>query len=186
MKEKLNDRIHIVTGDITEMDVDAVVNAANSGLMGGGGVDGAIHRRGGPEILEECKEIRRNDYPDGLPAGKAVITTGGKLKAPHVIHTVGPVWSGGNSGESETLANAYRSSLSLAAENNLESIAFPAISTGVYGYPKDKAALVAYSTVADFLEDNDTPREVYFVFFSGPDHAAFRKAIENLPEAGGE
>jgi len=180
MNKNVTERIHVTTGDITDMEADAVVNAANSSLMGGGGVDGAIHRCGGPEILEECKEIRRDQYPDGLPAGEAVITTGGKLKAAQVIHTVGPVWNGGHKGEPDTLKNAYRNSLALAAQNNLASIAFPAISTGVYGYPKDKAATLAYGTVKAFLEQNELPRDVYFVFFSESDAATFRQNVADL------
>lgn len=178
-------RIQVITGDITEIEVDAIVNAANSGLMGGGGVDGAIHRRGGPAILEACKEIRAKTYPQGLPAGEAVITTGGRLPAPHVIHTVGPVWHGGSSREPEILANAYSNSLSLAAEHKLKSVAFPAISTGVYGYPKDKAAVVAYTAVKAFLDQNDLPGEVFFVFFSAGDAELFQKAVEDLPEVEG-
>lgn len=182
---KINkERIQIVTGDITKMKVDAVVNAANSSLMGGGGVDGAIHRAGGPEILKACKEIRENEYPKGLPAGKAVMTTGGRLPASYVIHTVGPVWKGGRSGERQTLANAYNSSLELAASKGLESIAFPAISTGIYGYPKSEAAETAYSTVREFLEENDFPREVSFVFFTAADRDAFFEALSRLPGAG--
>ena len=177
-------RIHVNTGDITEMAIDAIVNAANSGLMGGGGVDGAIHRRGGPEILQACKEIRNSRYPDGLPAGEAVITTAGRLPASRVIHTVGPVWRGGNSGEQEILANAYRNSLVLAADHKLKSIGFPAISTGIYGYPKEKAATVAFSTVYEFLQQNELPQEVYFVFFSKGDTDAFLEAISGLPGAG--
>ncbi len=177
------DRIHIVTGDITDFKVDAIVNAANSGLMGGGGVDGAIHRRGGPLILDACKEIRNTRFPAGLPPGEAVITPGGRLIAAYVIHTVGPVWYGGGSGEAEVLANAYRNSLALAAEHGLKSVAFPAISTGVYGYPKELAGAVAYRTVTTFLSEHDLPRKVYFVFFSDSDAAAFRKAVSRLPGA---
>ncbi len=185
MKGAESERIHIITGDITEMKVDAVVNAANSGLMGGGGVDGAIHRRGGPAILEACKEIRKNSYPDGLPAGKAVITTGGRLAAAHVIHTVGPVWNGGQAKEPEILENAYRNSLILAARNNIAGVAFPAISTGIYGYPQEKAAAVAFKTVREFLRQNELPREVFFVFFTGPDATAFRQAIAAQTETEG-
>ncbi|MBA2245126.1 MAG: O-acetyl-ADP-ribose deacetylase, partial [Gemmatimonadetes bacterium] len=125
--------LRLVRGDITEQQVDAVVNAANSTLLGGGGVDGAIHRRGGPEILAECREIRRTRYPEGLPTGEAVATTAGDLPAKRVIHTVGPVWQGGEAGEPELLAAAYRSSLERAREEGLRTLAFPAISTGVYG-----------------------------------------------------
>ena len=135
-------RISIVKGDITEQTTDAIVNAANSSLMGGGGVDGAIHRRGGPEILEECKEIRRTKLPQGLPTGKAVITSGGNLKAKWVIHTVGPIWRGGNQGEAELLTNAYRNSLQLATFKGLRTVAFPSISTGAYGYPIEKASKI--------------------------------------------
>src|SRR4030066_1369257 len=127
--------LRVVRGDITEVETDAIVNAANSSLMGGGGVDGAIHRRGGPKILEECKIIRATEWPQGLPTGKAVITSAGNLKAKHVIHTVGPVWHGGNRNEAELLASAYRESLRLAAEHGLSGISFPSISTGAYGYP---------------------------------------------------
>ncbi len=149
--------------------------------MGGGGVDGAIHRQGGPEILKECKEIKNNHFPAGLPPGEAVITGGGRLIAPHVIHTVGPMWSGGDSGEAEVLANAYRNSLNVAADNGLKTVAFPAISTGIYGYPKDLAGAIAYSTVTAFLSVADVPWEVYFVFFSRGDTAAFQRAVSGLP-----
>jgi O-acetyl-ADP-ribose deacetylase (regulator of RNase III) len=128
-------RLIVETGNITEKNTDAIVNAANSSLMGGGGVDGAIHTKGGPAILEECRAIRRKNYPDGLPAGKVVSTTAGLLSAKYVIHTVGPVWFGGTRGEPGLLSDAYRNSLLLAKELGLKSIAFPAISTGVYGFP---------------------------------------------------
>ena len=183
MNRKNTGRIRVVTGDITEMKVDAIVNAANSGLLGGGGVDGAIHRRGGPEILDACREIRNTRYPDGLPAGQAVTTTGGRLPARAVIHTVGPVWRGGNSGEPGLLADAYRNSLSIATGQGMESVAFPAISTGVYGYPKDRAAAVAYTTVRGFLAQNELPREVYFVFFTKGDAETFLRAVSGLPGA---
>src|SRR5919198_3227260 len=129
----LNGRVVVKTGDITKENVDAVVNAANGTLMGGGGVDGAIHRAGGPEIKKECEEIRRTRYPDGLPTGQAVMTTAGKMPAKHVIHTVGPVYGSGGKGKADLLAACYRNSLKLAADNRLKTIAFPAISTGVYG-----------------------------------------------------
>ncbi|MGB9842086.1 MAG: O-acetyl-ADP-ribose deacetylase [Candidatus Bathyarchaeales archaeon] len=158
--------IRLVTGDITEMETDAIVNAANSSLMGGGGVDGAIHRKGGPKILEECKKIRATEWPHGLPTGKAVITSAGKLKAKYVIHTVGPVWSGGGRGEAELLAQAYQNSLKLAVLNGLKSIAFPAISTGAYGYPVEDACQVALITVKDFLQKETSIEEVVFVLFS--------------------
>lgn len=168
-------KILLVQGDITEMDTDAIVNAANPTLMGGGGVDGAIHRKGGPKILEECKRIRATEWPNGLPTGKAVITSGGNLKAKYVIHTVGPVWRGGSSGEPELLAEAYRNSLKLAVSKGLKTIAFPAISTGAYGYPIEEASKIALSTVKEFLEKEDALDEVVFVLFSGRDFEIYRK-----------
>jgi len=159
--------LKIIAGDITTQDTEAIVNAANSGLMGGGGVDGAIHRAGGPRILEECKEIRARQGK--LPTGKAVITGGGRLKARYVIHTVGPVWSGGNRGEDELLRSAYLSSLSLAKERGIRSISFPSISTGVYGFPMHRAARIALRTVRDFISTNTGFDEVRFVLFG--DHA---------------
>jgi O-acetyl-ADP-ribose deacetylase (regulator of RNase III) len=158
--------VRLVRGDITEIETDAIVNAANSSLMGGGGVDGAIHRRGGPKILEECKKIRATEWPQGLPTGKAVITGAGNLKAKHVIHTVGPVWRGGNRGEPELLAQAYQNSLKLAASNGLKTVAFPSISTGAYGYPVEDACRVALEAVKEFLEKEDNLDEVIFVLFS--------------------
>ncbi len=147
-------RLSIIQGDITRQATDAIVNAANSSLMGGGGVDGAIHRAGGPAILEECKQIVSRQ--GRLPTGKAVITTGGNLKARFVIHTVGPIWYGGKKGEPELLASAYRESLRVAADNNLGSISFPSISTGAYGYSVAEAAKVAVSTVASFIKERVT------------------------------
>ncbi len=169
----LNGRLIVITGDITRMTTEAIVNAANSSLMGGGGVDGAIHRGGGPSILEECKGLRKNHYPDGLPTGDAVVTGAGNLPAKYVIHTVGPVWHGGGSGEAEKLAGCYRRSLEEAAKLSLKEVAFPAISTGIYGYPKEKAARVAYTAVRDFLETSKLPETVYFVFFSPGDARVF-------------
>ncbi len=136
-------RITLARGDITKQQIDAIVNAANSSLMGGGGVDGAIHKAGGPTILEECKRIRATTHKDGCRPGEAVITGGGTLMARHIVHTVGPIWQGGKKGESDTLGNAYRNSLKLAAEAGCKSIAFPSISTGAYGYPVNQAAKVA-------------------------------------------
>jgi O-acetyl-ADP-ribose deacetylase (regulator of RNase III) len=158
--------VRLVRGDITEMETDAIVNAANSSLMGGGGVDGAIHRKGGPKILEECKKIRATDWPEGLPTGKAIITSAGNLKAKHVIHTVGPVWHGGHRGEPELLAQAYQNSLRMAISNGLETVAFPSISTGAYGYPIGDASCVALRAAKDFLEKEDSLSEVVFVLFS--------------------
>ncbi|TCJ17571.1 O-acetyl-ADP-ribose deacetylase [Flaviaesturariibacter flavus] len=155
--------IQVVQGDITKMNVDAIVNAANTSLMGGGGVDGAIHRAGGPQILEECRAIVARQ--GGCPTGEAVITSGGRLPARYVIHTVGPVWNSGHSGEREKLAACYRNSLRLAVENGIRSIAFPNISTGVYRFPKAEAARIAVETVRDFLEENVKIEKVVFVCF---------------------
>lgn len=166
-------------GDITDQATDAVVNAANPSLMGGGGVDGAIHRGGGPRILDECRMIRKTLYPKGLPTGEAVITTGGNLKARFVIHTVGPVWRGGGRGESELLANAYRNSLKIALERGLSSISFPSISTGAYGYPVDMASRVALQTVKEFLESNKGLKTVVFVLFSGMDLHTYERAMKD-------
>jgi O-acetyl-ADP-ribose deacetylase (regulator of RNase III) len=166
-------RIVLVEGDITEQDVDAVVNAANSTLLGGGGVDGAIHRRGGPAILEECRRIRATDWPDGLPTGKAVATTAGSLPARWVIHTVGPVYAK-REDRSGLLASCHTESLSVADELGAETVAFPAISTGVYGYPLDDAASVAIEAV----RTADTGvREVRFVLFGRDAYAAFERAL---------
>ena len=171
--EFLNGRVRVVVGDITKQDTEAIVNAANSSLLGGGGVDGAIHRAGGPEILEECREIRRTRFPEGLPTGEAVITTGGKLAALYVIHTVGPVYGNHRGKEAELLANCYHNSLTLAVEKNLTSIAFPAISTGVYGYPLDEAAEVASRTIENFLATDRQLKEVRLVFFQPQDAEIF-------------
>jgi len=149
--EFLDGRVRVHVGDITREPADAIVNAANSSLMGGGGVDGAIHRAGGPAILAECRELRRTRYPGGLPTGEAVAMTAGLLPARYVIHTVGPVWGEHRGREPELLAACYRNSLALAAELGLSSVAFPAISTGVYGYPKPEAAAVASSAIKEFL-----------------------------------
>jgi O-acetyl-ADP-ribose deacetylase (regulator of RNase III) len=158
--------VRLVRGDITEMKTDAIVNAANRSLMGGGGVDGAIHRRGGLSILEECERIRATEWPQGLPTGKAVITGAGNLKVKHIIHTVGPIWRGGNRGEPELLKQAYQNSLRIAVTNGLKSVAFPSISTGAYGYPVEGAAQVALKAVKEFLEKEDRLDEVVFVLFS--------------------
>ena len=172
-------KLAIVQGDITKQATDAIVNAANPGLMGGGGVDGAIHRAGGPAVLEECKQIVSRQ--GRLPTGQAVITTGGNLSARFVIHTVGPIWHGGNEREPDLLASAYRESLKVAAGNNLSSISFPSISTGVYGYPVVEAAKVAIRTVTSFLTEQATSiREVVFVLF---DSATFQSYSSALGEA---
>ena len=175
MKERLflEGRVSVVVGDITKQDVEAIVNAANSSLLGGGGVDGAIHRAGGPEILAECQEIRRTRFPEGLPTGEAVITTGGKLAALYVIHTVGPIYGEHQGKEAELLANCYHNSLTLAVEKNLTSIAFPAISTGVYGYPLAEAAEVSSKTIENFLSTDRQLKEVRLVFFQARDAEMF-------------
>ena len=176
MEKKVNQTdITLVQGDITQQRVSAITNAANSRLAGGGGVDGAIHRAGGPEIMAECDKIRREQ--GGCPTGQAVITTGGDLYADHVIHTVGPIWEGGMSGEPELLASCYRQSLKLAVENELKTIAFPSISTGVYGYPMEKAAIVAIETVTLFLEEDEEFKEVRFVLFSVDDLKQYQRLI---------
>ena len=176
MKSKfLDGRVIVKVGNITRENVDAIVNAANSSLMGGGGVDGAIHAAGGERILEECSELRRTKYPKGLPTGEAVITTGGFLTAKFVIHTVGPIFGNDRENEARLLANCYRNSLLLAIENGLETIAFPSISTGVYGYPKDEAAKISSEAVKDFLKNDRTLKEVRLVFFSETDAEKFLK-----------
>jgi O-acetyl-ADP-ribose deacetylase (regulator of RNase III) len=174
--------IRLLKGDITEMTTDAIVNAANSTLMGGGGVDGAIHLRGGPKILEECKRIRTTEYPNGLPTGKAIITGAGNLQAKKVIHTVGPIWHGGNHNEPELLGQAYLNSLKLLAINRLQTIAFPSISTGAYGYPVKEASQVALEKVKEFLLSEDWSFEVVFVLFSLGDLEVYRKSASEMFE----
>lgn len=169
----LEGRVLVGVGDITREEVGAVVNAANSTLLGGGGVDGAIHGAGGPSILEECREIRRTRYPEGLPTGEAVLTTAGLLPARHCIHTVGPIYGRAGGREAELLAAAYRNSLALAAAHALGSVAFPSISTGAYGYPKEEAAAVASRAIAEFLNEDETVREVRLVFFHKGDMNVF-------------
>jgi len=175
-----NTRLTLIEGDITEQKTDAIVNAANSTLLGGGGVDGAIHRAGGPKILEDCLKIR--DKQGGCETGEAVITTGGNLQARYVIHTVGPVWRGGRSGEPELLANCHRNSLKLAAENGVRTISFPGISTGVYGYPLEKAAPVALKAVIDFLKSDDLFDEVVFVLYNSWTYQAYEDALKLLTQ----
>jgi len=168
--------IELVQGDITRQEVDAIVNAANSRLAGGGGVDGAIHRRGGPAIMQETA----NRYPDGCPTGSAVISSAGNLTAKHVIHAVGPVYSGGKRGESELLSGAFRRSLELAIEHDCRSIAMPALSTGAYGYPIGEAAAIALDTAKQFLDERGRPELVRFVLFDAAALAAFAAAMESL------
>jgi O-acetyl-ADP-ribose deacetylase (regulator of RNase III) len=175
---KINDTtLSIIQGDITVQKTDAIVNAANSRLMGGGGVDGAIHHAGGPAILEECKQIIQKQ--GRLPTGKAVLTTAGDLPAKYVIHTVGPVWSGGNNGEPELLASAYRESLILANDYYLKSLSFPSISTGVYSYPLEKAASIAVFTVKDFLKNRETSIiDIVFVLFDARTYSAYVQQLD--------
>ena len=173
MESFLNGRVLVKVGDITVEAVDAIVNAANSSLMGGGGVDGAIHRRGGPEILAECEEIRRDRYPDGLPTGQAVITTAGMMPSRHVIHTVGPIYGQHGGAEAQLLTDCYHNSLRLAVAQGLTTIAFPFISTGVYGYPKSEAAVVSSTAIKHFLAGDAAIAEVRLVFYSSTDAETF-------------
>jgi len=165
-------RMTAVVGDITTLAVDAIVNAANSSLLGGGGVDGAIHRAAGPELLRECQTL------GGCPTGEARITRGYRLPARHVIHTVGPIYDGGDRGEPESLASCYVETLKLAEREGLESVAFPAISTGVYGYPKAEAARIAVATTREWLSGHERPRSVIFCAFGDQDAAIYRKILE--------
>lgn len=171
----MNTRIQLQQGDITKIEVDAIVNAANTSLLGGGGVDGAIHRAGGPAILKECQKIRARQ--GSCKVGEAVITTGGRLPAKYVIHTVGPVWNGGAHNKEELLASAYRNSLQLAVEHKIETIAFPNISTGIYHFPKDKAAEIAVATVSAFLDHHDELKQVIFVCFDRENYELYRAII---------
>ena len=172
-------KIRLVQGDITKESTDAIVNAANPTLLGGGGVDGAIHRTGGPAILDECKAIRASQ--GGCSPGEAVVTTGGLLSARYVIHTVGPVWRGGEKGEPDILGSCYRNCLRLAAEKGLQSIAFPSIGTGAYGYPVEEAAPVALSAVATFLrKEEKAPGLVRFVLFDVETFRTYREALDLL------
>ena len=174
----MTSRLSVVLGDITEQRVDAIVNAANTSLLGGGGVDGAIHRAAGPELLKECRSL------SGCETGQAKLTKGYRLPAKYVIHTVGPIWRGGKAGEDELLKNCYRNSLSLAEEHHMRSIAFPSISTGAYGFPVRRAAHIATSTVRDYLDSPTQIEEVIFVSFSKPDYdvysALLRSAINSV------
>jgi len=174
----MHKEIILIQGDITRQDTDAIVNAANSSLMGGGGVDGAIHRAGGEAILEECKQIVAKQ--GRCPTGQAVITSGGKLKAKYVIHTVGPIWRGGENNEQQLLADAYRNSLALAREHNIKTIAFPSISTGAYRFPIEQAARIALNTVEDFLNEHAGFQQVRFVLFSEQDLIIYQNAYGNI------
>ena len=171
-------KIEFTLGDITTQNVDAIVNAANSSLMGGGGVDGAIHAAAGPKLLDECIKIAESRRPnEPCPAGDAVITGAGELPAKYVIHTVGPVWRGGTKGEPELLASCYRKSLLLAQENNIESVAFPNISTGIFGYPKDKAAKVAVKTIQETLKETPGIKKIIFVCFDKDNYSLYGKLL---------
>ncbi|MEK6635335.1 MAG: O-acetyl-ADP-ribose deacetylase [Planctomycetota bacterium] len=175
MKVNINKSIlELIEGDITEQETDAIVNAANSSLLGGGGVDGAIHNAGGPKILEECKKL------GGCPTGEARITTGGKLKARHVIHTVGPIYSGDKQRESELLANAYKNSLNLASKYKLKSVSFPSISTGAYGYPINEASTIALKTVIDYLKTHTDMELVRFVLYGQKAYQVYEKSLQEL------
>ena len=172
----MKNTIKLIQGDITKVEVDAIVNAANSSLLGGGGVDGAIHRAGGKEILDECIKIRNRQ--GGCETGQAVITTAGKLPAKFVVHTVGPVWNGGMKNEVQLLADCYTNSLKIALENNVRTLAFPNISTGIYGYPKESAGEIAVKTVAEFLEKNDEILQVIFVCFDDDNYRIYEKLLQ--------
>ncbi|MBP0632293.1 MULTISPECIES: O-acetyl-ADP-ribose deacetylase [unclassified Cupriavidus] len=169
------EHLQVVHGDITRMEVDAIVNAANSGLLGGGGVDGAIHGAGGPAIMEACRAIR--DAQGGCPTGEAVITTGGRLPAPYVIHAVGPVWHGGGQGEDEQLANAYRNSIRVAAQHHLRTLAFPNISTGIYAFPRERAADIAIAAVREALAAAPEIEQVTFVCFDDENYRLYRERL---------
>lgn len=169
--------LELIRGDITKIQVDAIVNAANTSLLGGGGVDGAIHRAGGPAILEECMKIRGRQ--GGCPVGEAVITTAGRLPAKYVIHTVGPVWNGGNNNEEQLLRNAYHNSLLLAEEYKLETVAFPNISTGVYHFPKPLAAEIAVTTVKEFMSTNKGIKKVIFVCFDEENYLLYDELLKS-------
>jgi O-acetyl-ADP-ribose deacetylase (regulator of RNase III) len=173
MQRYLDGRVLVKVGDLTVEEVDAIVNAANSTLLGGGGVDGAIHRAGGPGILEECRRIRHDRLPDGLPTGEAVMTTAGNMPARFVIHTVGPIYGENRAGDAELLAACYRNSLQLAVDNSLSTVAFPAISTGVYGYPRDEAAQVSSAAIAEFLSVERAIEQVRLIFHKPDDAEVF-------------
>jgi len=179
VKVKINNcELILLQGDITQQEVDAIVNAANSSLMGGGGVDGAIHRAGGPKILEECKKIV--EKINFLPTGEAVITSGGNLKAKYVIHTVGPIYRGGNNSEAELLSNAYKNSLKIAKEHDLQTIAFPSISTGAYRFPLKEAAKIALSTIINFIKEENHFKEVRMVLFGNNAFSVYKDTLKSI------
>ncbi len=171
----LSGKVRVLVGDITKQDVDAIVNAANSTLLGGGGVDGAIHHEGGPQILEECQEIRRTRFPHGLPVGEAVLTRAGRLPSRYVIHTVGPITRLGSEPDAVMLAACYRNALALATENNLRSIAFPAIATGAFGYPPEQAAPVVSDTIGSVMSSETVVQQVRLVFYDDFSATVFLK-----------
>lgn len=170
----MKERIELIDGDITRQQVDAIVNAANNSLLGGGGVDGAIHRAAGPELLAECRTL------NGCPTGEAKITKGYRLPAKFVIHTVGPIWRGGDSNEAQLLENCYKNSLKLAVENGIKTIAFPSISTGVYGFPIERASRIALNTAKSFLEKNESIQKIMFVCFGSHDYQVYQRAIKEV------
>ncbi|KGK98574.1 hypothetical protein LI82_06795 [Methanococcoides methylutens] len=170
----LSDRVVVIKGDIVELDVDAIVNAANNSLLGGGGVDGAIHAAAGPELLEECRSLK------GCPTGEAKITSGYHLPAKWVIHTVGPIWRGGTSGEDEMLARCYRNSLKVAVRNSVRTIAFPSISTGAYGFPVDRASRIALAEIAGFLGKGSSIEKVLLVCFNERAFESYSRALEEM------
>ena len=172
---EIDPKVLVHIGNITTMKVSAVVNAANSSLLGGGGVDGAIHNAGGPEILEACRLIRETEFPGGLPTGQAVATVSGRMPCSYIIHTVGPVWRGGGNNEEKLLCNAYVNSLKIAEEKKLDSVAFPAISTGIYGFPKDKASRIAYGAVKSWADNHEYPCKIILVFYSPDDASQFMR-----------
>src|SRR5690625_4366657 len=174
MADKDQAKISLVQGDITKQKVDAIVNAANESLLGGGGVDGAIHRAAGPELLEECRKL------NGCPTGEAKITNGYKLPAKYVIHTVGPIWRGGDNDEDRLLANCYKNSLKLASDNNIKSIAFPSISTGVYGYPIELASRIALTEIQNFIKSTKEIEKVVIVCFDEEDFQTYQEAYKEL------
>jgi len=175
-REMIMGQVYIIQGDITKVEVDAIVNAANNTLLGGGGVDGAIHRAAGPELLEECRKL------NGCETGQAKITKGYKLPAKYVIHTVGPIWRGGHKNEEQLLASCYRNSLQLAAENGIKTIAFPSISTGAYRFPVNRAAKIAMLEISKFLEDKDSIEKVYMVCFDEGTTQAYNEAFKEINE----